>query len=296
MWLNTQVSFYNRHTDNLGRPAAIGDILFTRFAVPHDGLNDLETIIELRNLDRSAPDYKQRKIALKGLLQCYTPAALLETKEKGKLKEIERSGIMQLDFDYQDICEYDIDELKRCVFDLPFVGFCGKSPSGDGFYALALIAEPDRLFEYAEHTFDVLLKYGIKADTSKGKKVENLRYVSYDSNMLIRDYPEPLRIKRFKPQPARRSIVTHNAAQWNSGENPLVRNGIAKIQNAQVGQRWQTVQQVAYTFGGLNDQSLLSLIQDAIKSNQYFSGEEEKYCKCARDCFAAGAIKPLVRA
>jgi hypothetical protein len=36
----------------------------------------------------------------------------------------------------------------------------------DGFYALALIAEPDKLSDYAEHCFEVLKDYGIQPDES----------------------------------------------------------------------------------------------------------------------------------
>src|SRR5690349_5719420 len=177
-WLNKQVSLYSSHTDNAGRPVTLRSILFTQFAMPHKPkyqhkeVNDLDTIIQLRNLDPSAEDYKAKKLKLKSSLQCYTPAGLLKSKQKGNVIELKRSGVMQLDFDYNDIKDYDIEELKRCLFDLPFIGFCGRSCGGNGFYALALIAEPDRLSEYAEHAFEVLLDYGIKADTSKGKKVE----------------------------------------------------------------------------------------------------------------------------
>lgn len=308
-WMDIHTSLYKCQADNSGRAATYGDILLTQFGMPHDWYcettpgsgdwvngrsNDLDTIIELRNLDRSATNYKTKKAELKARLQGYTPAALLETKKKGMVKEINRTGLMQLDFDYNDISEYDIEELKRCVFSLPFVCFCGLSCSGDGFYALAMISEPERLFEYAEHCFAVLLSYGLKADTSKGKKPENLRYLSYDSNMLVKDNPEPLRIKKFYTNPEPRKIFSSNQPVRNyTSNNNLVQAGLSKIQSAQTGHRWQTVQQVAYTLGGLNDQSLIYELKSAIESNPEFNGEEIKYCKCAEDCFAAGSLKPL---
>ncbi len=193
--------------------------------------------------------------------------------------------------------DYDVEELKQCVFSsLPFIGFCSLSCSGDGFYALALIAEPEKLCDYAEHCFAVLLTYGIKADTSKGKKIENLRYLSYDNNMLIREDPEILHIKHFNPKPAPKKIHAYTCSQKKfDSTHRLVKTGLQMVQEAQVGNRFPTVQKVAYTLGGLNDKSVLGLIEQTIKNSSQFAGEEDKYCKCAEDCFNAGIEKPLVK-
>ncbi|HEV9037588.1 MAG TPA: BT4734/BF3469 family protein [Puia sp.] len=299
-WMNKQVSLYVSHADNIGRPATVGEILLTEFASfrkwKGDRLNDMETIVEIRNLDRSAPDYRNRKLALKATLQCYTPAGLLVTKEHGKMALIHWSGLLQLDFDQAGIADFDLEELKQCVFALPFIAFCGLSCSGDGFYALACIAEPERLADYAEHLFLVLEDYGIKADQSKGKKVENLRYVSYDSNMLIRDNPEILRVTNFRTKPAPQKSHSATLRAPIAGHSALVRSELAKIAGAVVNQRWDTVQRVAFTLGGLGDSSLIYAIKAEIEANPEFNGQEAKYIKCAQDCFAAGAQKPLSHA
>lgn len=290
-WMVKQVSLYATHSDNIGRPASYRQILLSDFG------KDFPAIYALRKLDPMDPDYKKKKIELKSKLQCFTPSALLENKAAGQLKEIHRTGIMQLDFDYDAIKDYDVEELKQCVFSLPFIGFCGLSCSGKGFYALALIAEPERLNEYAEHCFDVLLQYGIKADTSKGKKIENLRYLSYDGNMLIREDAEILKIKRFKPKqlPGEYKSPTNNSKRTNNGESSLLNKGIEALGRVQPGSRWETVQKVAYTLGGLNDNSFLDSIKQAIESNSSFAGEEKKYLQCADVCFNAGSQKPLLK-
>jgi hypothetical protein len=285
-WLDLQVSLYKSHSDNTGRPATYRDILLTRFA------KDLPAIISIRKLDKAASDYKLQKSTIKDRLQCYTPSALLATKAKGKLKEINRTGIMQLDFDYKDIADYDIEDLKRCVFDLPFIAFCGLSCSGDGFYALALIAEPNRLADYAQHCFEVLLNYGIKPDTSKGKKVENLRYLSYDANMLIRDNPVPLCIKHFKAkEPVKNKSVNQSTHAHPGNTNTILNALLKQLGMASIGNRWQTVQRVAYSIGGWGNNELLGEIEDAIKNNAAFKGEETKYLKCADVCFNEGIKK-----
>lgn len=301
-WLDEiHTSLYKCQADNTGQVKTMREILFSQFGVPHDWFyrgssgwvtgrsTDLTIINKMRALDREAPDYKRKKVELKAKLQAYTPACHLKTKKKGEVQEIKRTGLMQLDFDYEQIKQYDIDELKQWVFSLPFIGFCGLSCSGDGFYALGLIAEPEKLAEYAEQCFKVFQSNGIDVDTSKGKKVENLRYLSYDSNMLVKEDPEPLRIKRFipKPTPVYRHHIVHR-----SDSDGLTKWAVGEINRAQVGQRWPTVQKAAYTLGGQAGD--IDALIDAIRNNNAFAGEEEKYIKCARDCYKEGTLKPLI--
>lgn len=289
--MQQQVSYYKTHSDNTGKPETYRDILLCHCS------NDLPTIIELKKLDRNSENYKQRKLDLKSKLSCYTPAALLATKAKNQVEVIHRTGVMQLDFDYDGISEYDIEELKQCVFSLPFIGFCGLSCSGDGFYALGLIAEPEKLADYAEHCFCVLLDYGIKADKSKGKKVENLRYVSYDANMLIRHDPEPLQVKHFRKLIEPKQQYNSNNTSINltgyKSNKALIEKELAIIQSAQVGGRWEAVQRAAYTLGGLCEPGLLPEILNAISYTGSFTGEEAKYHQCAKVCFNDGFNNPL---
>ena len=287
MWLDKTVSLYKSHSDNTGTPTTYRSILFNDFAT------DLNTIIALRKLDRTTQDYKLQAKPLKAKLQCYTPAALLQSKATGNVIEIERTGIMQLDFDEKDICMYDLQELKTCVFALPFIGFCGVSCSGGGFYSLALIAEPERLNEYAEHCFKVLLNLGIKADTSKGKKVENLRYISYDSNMLYRESPKPLKLMPFKPKQGPLIKNQYKNKVTDTAGNNTLKKALIELQNVQTGQRWETVQKYAYTIGGLNNPAYLQQLLNTIHTNPAFTGEETKYCHCAKVCFNAGLLHPL---
>lgn len=289
MWLQQQVSFYDNARDTVGCPAEIGEILHTWFAVDHFGVNDMDAIVKLRSLDPADPDYKATKTALKSNLQAYTPAALLTTR-KGPVESY--TGIMSLDFD--DIDKYDPDELKASIGALPFVGYCGLSVSGRGLYALVLIAEPEKQTAYAEHLFQVFKEYGIQPDTSKGRNVNDMRFVSYDSRPVINEHPTPLRIKHFKAKPAPKKPARQYIRPAGNGANKLVSAMIERINNAQVGQRWATVQQVAFTLGGLGDPDLLELANEAIRSTAAFTGEEDKYMKCANDCFRDGSMKPLI--
>lgn len=292
MWLDQQVSVFNTHHSQGGTITTLRDVLFTAFAVPHDGRNDLDTIIELRKLDPSSAGYDAKKRELKNTLQGYTPAGLMTERKKEAV--ISRTGIISIDFD--ELEQFDISEAKRAIGALPFVCYCGLSVSGRGLFALVLIAEPEKQREYAEHLFEVFNYYGIPPDTTKGRNVNDLRYVSYDSTPVYRDYndpaPEPLRIKRFKPQQAPKPANQVKVYQSDEmKKTKAVNNAVSNIAHAQVGQRWGIVQHWAYSLGGFGDAGLLDILQNAIKANSAFTGQEDKYCKCAADCFSAGNKK-----
>ncbi|ANH80087.1 hypothetical protein A8C56_02990 [Niabella ginsenosidivorans] len=282
-WQQQQVSLYSSHGDRTGEVVPIGEVLRSRFA------ENISDIVALRSLDNDAPDYQQRKRDIKSRLQCFAPSALLADRKD----VLSYSGIIQIDFDAVDIQDYDIDELKAAVFTLPFVCFVSLSCSGCGFYALALIAEPERQKEYALHIFDVLQTYSISCDRSKGRNYNDLRYVSYDSNMDWKDEVEPLRVTHFKTNtatlPANHAVASPR--RFNGNHSGLINQQVQKILSAQIGQRWLTIQQAAYTLGGVN--TGLDAIQQAIQQNPAFHGEENKYLKCAADCYAAGVQKPL---
>jgi hypothetical protein len=295
MWIDKQVSLYTSHRDNTGRPASYRQILLSEFG------KDFPEIYKLRQLEKAHDnqqvnnvDYKIKKAELKSKLQCFAPSALLQSRAKGNIIEINRTGIMQLDFDYVDIQDYDIEELKQCIFNLPFIAFCGLSCSGKGFYVLALIAESEKLNEYAEHCFKVFQQFGIKPDTSKGRNVNDLRYLSYDANMLMREQPEILRITHLSRQEAPKPFYIANYTKKSfAADCGLINKELQSLKVVNVGYRWQTVQKVSYTLGGLNDSSVLKSIKQAIESNRSFAGEEKKYLQCAEICFNAGSQKPI---
>lgn len=299
-WLDKQVSIYTCLADNKGRAATYRDILLSDFAMDHDwyfkdhtsgkwisgNSNDLQTIIDLRTSEIT----KKERVMLKSTMQCFTPAGLLKTKKQGQIEEINRTGIIQLDWDYPAIQDYDLEELKQAVFALPFIAFCGVSCSGNGFYALAAIAEPYKLTEYAEHLFQIFKEYDIPVDTSKGRNVNDLRFVSYDANMLIKEDPEPLKIKRFATKKQPKPIARY---QPNKNNTAIVNKAIQEISEAVPGYRWQTVQKWSYTLGGLGDISIIDQVKTAINNSSNYTGEESKYCECADKCFLAGSQNPI---
>jgi hypothetical protein len=282
-WMDRPVSFYpGGHSDTSpGKALTLRQILLEEFVYW------FPIITTLKNLDRNDPEYEKRKKALKGQLAAYA-LNLLESR-RGKV--LEYSGLMQLDWDYELIKDYDIDELMQAIFDLPFIAFCGKSCTGNAFYAFALIAEPEKLKEYAEHCFQVFDHYGIPVDTSKGRNYNDLRYVSYDCRMMIKDNPIPLKIKKFHTKKPVLSKTSYTPVSIDGTDRRIIK-GLQEIAEAPSGNRWPTVRKVAYTLGGIQGASV-DEIRQVIKNSSQYAGYEPHCIKCAEDSFNAGRNHPF---
>lgn len=160
--------------------------------------SDMKANAHLRNLDRSSPDYAEKKREEKKNLRLWTPAAVVILRESGNIVLGDFTGFMQIDLDYSVCRHYHIEDIKQAFFKLPFVFYAGLSCSGEGVFIIMAIAEPDRLRDYFFHVADVLREAGIEIDRTNGYDYHHLRYVSYDPNALIKESVTPLKVKRFK--------------------------------------------------------------------------------------------------
>ena len=107
-----QVSLYTRQTDITGGASNPREVIYVKFG------RDIKAICELRELDPCDPGYKAKAAPIKQRLQLWAPSALLASRAAGNVRVVKRTNIMQLDFDYDAIKDFDIEELKQCVFAL----------------------------------------------------------------------------------------------------------------------------------------------------------------------------------
>ena len=299
-WLDYTTSLFRCPADNFGKARTFRQILFSDFAIEHkwffkdpvkrwiSGSSiDLEKITLIRN---GVTD----KSLLKQTLQCFTPSAYYKSKKKGKEVLISYTNLIQFDFDQLD--GFDLEETKEKIFTLPFVAFVAKSVSGKALFCLILIGEPDKLKQYAEHCFGVFNHYGLIPDTTKGRNYSDLRYVSYDCNMLYREYPQPLTVIQFNQskQPATKKDTT----SFIKGDDRIINWAVNQLQAAQApqaaqgGTRFETVRKVSYTLGGC-DMGLDAIKSTILNSSQY-AGEETEFINLAENCFEEGKLKPML--
>lgn len=311
-WQDQQVSLYTCNCDKKGRPATLREVLFTSFGVPHRWFQpipgtkpvqwekgqalDISTIVKLRTTN---PD-KAAKGALKDTLQGFTPSGVLSARKEGKEYVTGYTGLLQLDFDSDKLAGINLEEFKRAIFGLPFTAFAGLSCSGGGVFALLQYPEPERLADYAEQCFNVFEKlYGIHPDTTKGRNVSDLRYVSYDKAMLHRDHPATMpvlaKVIPVKQTPPPRPTYRPGTSKAGKRKERWLEAAALGIANAQpgTGDRWKVVPHHAYKLGGLNDQSLLVELLHMIRTAPNFSDRADHYSEVARQCFQAGRLRPL---
>jgi len=288
-WLDLKTSLFNCVAENRGNPRTFRQILFSDFGCEHEYFykdgnkwikeygNDLNTINQYRKTGESR---------LKQHLQCYTPSACYKSKKKGSEVIEHINPILQLDFDRLD--SYDLDEVKAAIFDLPFVACVSKSVSGRGLFALILISESQKLREYAEHLFIAFKQYGLNPDSTKGRNYSDLRFVSYDENLLYRQDPTPLTIKNFYKPP----VKEYNSAFILQSSDRLIKWAVREIESAQRDcNRFETVRRVAYTLGGTG--TGLEEIRQTIINSPQFAGEVQQFLLHADNAFKAGSVKPL---
>lgn len=295
-WLEIQTSLFDCVMSNQGRICTIHEALVMCLLQKHRWFfYEGNKIIEGESIDHDSIDdlrhaalVDYERPMIKKTLQCWTPSGCFSNKSKDPSKRvmIHTNPIMQFDFDHLE--DYDIDEAKEAIFSLPFICCVGLSCSGNGLFALALIEEPERLSEYAEYCFRAFEKDGIPVDTSKGRNHNDLRFVTVDRKMLFKQDPTPLKIPRFN---APKLASKPKPINYNSDKKGLVKWATDQILLAEIGQRFATVQKVSYTMGGCGIG--LDEIIEAIHINPAFYGAESKYKKIAEDCYRDGRSKPL---
>ena len=162
--------------------------------------------------------------------------------------------------------------------------------SGVGIYALVLIEEPEKLSEYASYCFNVFeIAYGIKLDTSKGKKPENLRYMSYDENILIREDARALKLsdeQLLKEMPKKEAtLIQINLA---NDYDLIARKRMKQLRSCIPGTRNNTILDVRRSLGSMRDESRLTLFLDEIKTNPNFEDDRENFLKTATSAYNWG--------
>jgi hypothetical protein len=300
-WMDYNTGLFPCVQNNNGVLVSYKYSFFTAFAVPHNWFykddntdqwingnsNDLDTILSLRTLNINSEDYAAKKLQAKLTIQCIMPSASCDYKKKGSENILTYNPFLQLDFD--NLHEYDIEEVRQAIIDLPFVCLVQKSVSGFGLWALVMIEEPGKLAAYAEHCFTLFEKYKIPIDTGKGMNPTQLRFLSWDQNIVWRDDPKPLKVKRFNTRKV--EVKKSKPVVFNTDSSALIKWALKEITAAQIGQRFETVRKIAYTLGGHN--TGLDEIKQAIEFSSQYQGVTKKYLRHADEAFQAGQKNPI---
>ena len=93
---------------------------------------------------------------------------------------IEASGLICIDIDWKDNVDI-MPQVPSILQKLKYVAYCGKSISGDGYFAIIPIENPMHFKQHFYALEEEMKSYGIVIDKSC-KDITRLRYASYDAD------------------------------------------------------------------------------------------------------------------
>ena len=178
-----EISLYKNHSEH--KP--IGKIqiktLFDKikhsnnYKTPNGQCINIQTIREIyRKYGHQSNEYKD----IKSYIPCVSPSGVFSYANNNSI--ISPSNLLVLDID--DLYNADIEEVKRNIFSLPYVYSVSSSLSGNGLWVIIPIdpsKDREKVFDSINQCMRLM---GIKID--KLKDVARLRYISCDSNPLIK--------------------------------------------------------------------------------------------------------------
>jgi len=198
---------------------------------------------------RQAQGEERRK--LKAALPAVTVSAIMQG---GHAKEniMRQTDVICIDFDSKDNTHLrNFTELKTLVADIPFVGYCGQSCGGGGFFALMPIAAPYRFAEQYAAAVEYFKTYGLIADPAC-KDVTRLRFVSYDPEPYINEQPTAFNfiVEEEGKHTAQRDTAKKGILSGEDAIKAAVRIvdylNAAKAVRSQIADDYETAQRMAF--------------------------------------------------
>lgn len=165
--LNVEVSLYKGVLDNIGTTVNLKQFLLN---------NDYMDIAGKIRKGASPEERHAIKDKYKSSLPCITVAGTFSKRDSKSL--LKSSGLMSIDIDYKDNMEI-MDGIPEILKGLPYIIFFSRSISGDGYFAITRLNDPDNFMGHFLALQDELKEYGITVDKSC-KDVSRLRFASYD--------------------------------------------------------------------------------------------------------------------
>ena len=166
--LDVMVSIYKGATDNIGTEVCLKDFLLS------DAYRGIAEQIRKGKTPEERHEIKDR---LKGLIPCATIAGRFSQRDSKHLTEA--SGLIGIDIDLKDNVDI-MPQVPSILQRLNYVVYCGKSISGDGYFAVIKLENPKHFKQHYLALEQEMRGYGITLDKSC-KDMTRLRFASYDS-------------------------------------------------------------------------------------------------------------------
>ena len=165
--LDVEVSLYQSVRDTTGTTVNLRQFLLS---------DDSMEIVEKIRKGATPEDRHTLKDQYKSSLPCITVAGIFDRREAKSLTK--SSGLMSIDIDYKDNVEI-MERVPEILKGLPYIAFFSKSVSGDGYFAITKLNNPQNYEGHFLALEDEFKGYGITIDKSC-KDISRLRFASYD--------------------------------------------------------------------------------------------------------------------
>ena len=189
-----------------------------------------DKIFELRKLGYGTIEYKERKKQFPN----WVVSGTYSLRKINDYSTIEWSNIIAIDIDKSDNENTDLNDIRKVIFELPYVFAVLKSISGEGLYALILVEEGQYTKEYYKYITRLWnQKFGLNIDT-QCNNISRKRFIGYDEEVLnwiktddTEIIPWKLKYIEHKEKQKKQSLLYLT----NSTDNTLVRKAIWKLLN-----------------------------------------------------------------
>lgn len=143
-----------------------------------------DVVLELRSIKNKE---KQKEYKMNNLIGATLSGLFGESRNANNV--IQLNNIMCIDVDESDneelFAKYDIEDIKKIIFEFNFVYCVCLSCRGKGFYFIVPIPDAKDIDIYYTSMYYKLKRYGINID-KHCKDISRIRFCSYDENILIK--------------------------------------------------------------------------------------------------------------
>ena len=166
--LDVIVSMYRGATDKVGTEVCLKDFLLT---TAHKSIAE-----EIRK-GESPEARKSIKDTMKHAIPCATVGGKFSQRDSEHL--IETSGLIGIDIDLKDNGADVMKRVPSILGKLKYIAYFSKSISGDGYFAIIKLENPNHFKQHFLALEQEMKSYGITLDKSC-KDITRLRFASYD--------------------------------------------------------------------------------------------------------------------
>ena len=175
--LDVEVSRYSGATDSIGTSANLKQFLFSE---------EFKDIAEEIRSGRTPEERHEIKGRVKGRIPCVTIGGKFSKRDTSHIEKY--SNLIGLDIDLKDNKEI-MQDVPSILRELPYVAYCGKSISGDGYFAICEISDSKDFKSHFLALQEDMKNLGITLDP-QCKDISRLRFATYDPDAYYNPFAE----------------------------------------------------------------------------------------------------------